>query len=673
VRAGADRAGTFTTGTFTTVCERDGLKATLRDVDSPCVLPPRRSPHLAVRHLGPLTLLLVLTLTLAGTSASAASGQPRVEQARVAQSTAHRVSAQLTSSTCKGRWTRGHGTRSSHSVASSCRWSVTGSSAVVRASRGPDQGLVDVSVDGGRAHRVDLWAEKRVANTVVLTVAHLRGKHHTVVLRVLGRHAAHSDGSTVTLPTAAGQPAQGPTSAGQPAQGPTTAPAPAVGPSSPFVQHVGSGLQLGGQPFRFGGTNMYWLTLDDNVRDASGPTYPTPYRIDDAMTDAQDMHATVVRAWANTVGCARCIEPALGHFNDAAFTGLDQAVQSAHAHGIYLALDLADNWAYYNGGKLTYTGWRGKGEAAFFSDPTVLHDYLTFIDHVLSHVNPLTGLAYRDDPTIMGWETGNEMWCQTCPGNFWDGSWTRAVADHIKAVAPRQLVIDGHGVDNTCTTGCLSTADLQVASVDVVDDHFYPMHTARVADASAQAAAYGKAYLVGEYDWVQHDAGGDPLPAFLSAVERSSAAGDLTWALVPHYDDGGLVDHNDGFQMFYPGTSADQRSREDLLRAHAATLAGAGSPGAHLAPGAPVLLTVTAGSAGTRIVWRGAALAAGYTLQRSTDAGQTWTTVATGLPDTLSDLNPGYTDVAPPAGATYRMAAVNLDGAAGPWSVARGA
>jgi mannan endo-1,4-beta-mannosidase len=435
-----------------------------------------------------------------------------------------------------------------------------------------------------------------------------------------------------------------------------------------YVTRSGSTLVLAGKSFRFSGTNMYWLALDDNVHDSAGqPTYPTSFRIDDAMTSAQDMGATVVRAWADTVGCPKCIEPTLGTFNAAAFTSLDQAVYSARQHHVRLILTLADNWAYYNGGKLTYTGWRGVAENQFFSDPTVINDYLTFIDHVVTHVNPLTGLSYRDDPTIMAWETGNEMWCQTCVGNYWDGSWTQTVANHLKAVAPHQLVVDGHGTDPSCTTNCLNVPSLSIASVDMVDDHFYPMQLSRVKDSAALAAAHNKTLLVGEYDWVNHD-GGASLSSFLSAVAASPAAGDLSWTLIPHADTSGFVDHNDGFQLFYPGSDSDERSRVALLRTHAYAMSGIPVP-AHLVPAAPVLQQPQASSGGLLMTWRGSAAAASYTLDRSTD-GTTWTSLATGLTDTVITGSAGYVTPAPAAGGHffYRLAALSLSGQLGSWS-----
>ena len=45
--------------------------------------------------------------------------------------------------------------------------------------------------------------------------------------------------------------------------------------------------------------------------------------------------------------------------------------------------------------------------------------------------------AYKDDPTILAWETGNELYYPTL-------SWTLELARHIKQdIGAKQLVMDG--------------------------------------------------------------------------------------------------------------------------------------------------------------------------------------------------------------------------------------
>ena len=35
--------------------------------------------------------------------------------------------------------------------------------------------------------------------------------------------------------------------------------------------------------------------------------------------------------------------------------------------------------------------------------------FKTYVSDLLKHMNPYTGKAWKDDPTIAAWETGNEM------------------------------------------------------------------------------------------------------------------------------------------------------------------------------------------------------------------------------------------------------------------------
>jgi len=431
-----------------------------------------------------------------------------------------------------------------------------------------------------------------------------------------------------------------------------------------YVQRTGADLTLDGAPFHFAGADIYWLGLDDNVRDAAGqPTYPSHFRIDDAMRAAQATGGTVVRTWANSVGCARCLQPERGQFNEEAFESLDYAVASAGRHGQRLVISLVDNWDFFHGSKHTYTDWRGLPESAFFSDPQVIADYQAHITHVLDHKNRYTGLRYADDPTIMAWETGNEMWCETCQDNFWDGSWTKAVADHIKAQAPRQLVVDGHGTDPACTTGCLHEASLDLASVDIVDDHHYPPVTARVRSSAETARRHGKAYLVGEYDW-RNARGGDDLAAFLDAVRESGAAGALLWSIVPHADDVGFVAHDDGFQYLWPGRNADERARTATLQAFAQQM-GAPAPRELPVP-RPAKVKAIRTSEGVGVSWRGAAPAVSYTIQRREEGGD-FETVAEDVTDTeVSDGKPLWTDTSAEARGgddlEYRVLGVDAQG-----------
>lgn len=63
----------------------------------------------------------------------------------------------------------------------------------------------------------------------------------------------------------------------------------------------------------------------------------------------------------------------------------------------------------------------------FYSDPLVTGDFRQYVAALLNHVNIYTGLAYREDPTILAWESGAGL--QYPPYN-----WTVELAEYVKGL-----------------------------------------------------------------------------------------------------------------------------------------------------------------------------------------------------------------------------------------------
>jgi hypothetical protein len=90
----------------------------------------------------------------------------------------------------------------------------------------------------------------------------------------------------------------------------------------------------------------------------------------------------------------------------------------------------------------------GQYHDEFYSNETIRGWYKDWISHVLTRVNPLTGVAYRDDPTVMAWELGNEPRCLSAGAYPRSPSCTTqtlvdgadVISRDIKSVAPKQLV-----------------------------------------------------------------------------------------------------------------------------------------------------------------------------------------------------------------------------------------
>jgi mannan endo-1,4-beta-mannosidase len=151
----------------------------------------------------------------------------------------------------------------------------------------------------------------------------------------------------------------------------------------------------------------------------------------------------------------------LGQFNQTTFASIDYAIRSASAHHIRLVIPLTDNWHYYHGGKHMFTDWRGISDKnAFYTDRTIIHDFEQYISELLNHINSYTGIAYKDDPIIMVWETGNEL---TPPP-----SWTNTISTFIKSTDSHHLVIDGSSAVNPDA--------LALPNVDIYTTHYYPVN-----------------------------------------------------------------------------------------------------------------------------------------------------------------------------------------------------
>ncbi|PJI93579.1 OmpL47-type beta-barrel domain-containing protein [Luteimicrobium subarcticum] len=420
-----------------------------------------------------------------------------------------------------------------------------------------------------------------------------------------------------------------------------------LGPSlnTTFVTHDGKHLELDGSTFRFAGTNAYWLGLDENVPPGT-VDYPTAFRIRDAIDTASAMGATVVRShMLVSTGTAKSVLPSKdAGYQQGAFDTIDYAIAYAGSKGIRLVLPLTDNWAYYHGGLRDFARSYGLCASStadcpeFYSDPRVVADFQDYVRTVLDHVNPSTGLALKDDPTVMAWELGNELEGMT-------PAWIDTIAAQLRAQAPRQLVAAGRRFD-------IDPDTLAAKDVDMVDVHYYPPTTAKVrADAKTITDA-GKVYIAGEYD---SNVASTLLPTL---VDDADVTGMLSWSLFPHDDTSGFVQHDDGFQVHYPGDSEKMRANVAAQQAYARAL---GVTIHAPVTRAPLVTSVTSDYGLHRLAWRGATGAVGYDVQRRD--GDAWKTL-TGEP--VGDAP--WLDTATQGAATYRVVPVAADGTRGPAS-----
>ncbi len=418
---------------------------------------------------------------------------------------------------------------------------------------------------------------------------------------------------------------------------------------SGFITGAHGTLQLNGKPFRFAGANMHWLPFGDSTN------YSSQFQINDGLDTAKAMGLTVIRAHdlGISTGCHNCIEPALGVFNKIALQHDDYVITAAAKRGLHLIIPLTDNFHHPAGGKHNFTDWRGiADENQFYSNPQVISDFETYISVLLNHVNSYTGIAYRDDPTILAWETGNALTPPT--------SWTQTVSTYIKSIDYHHLIVDGrYDIDPQAT---------RLSTIDIVSTHFYPKNISHLTEDATIAKKMGKAFIVGEFDW--NDAnGGDTLQSFLTAIMSNSAiAGDAFWELWPHDDQYGYIHQEAKYDLHYPGDALAMQASVQLLRSHAYKMRGLALPPDSI-PGTPLLETVIRNGTSNVLIWRGTPATANYTVERSIiGADGPWSVLCNRC---ATDNNTPWVDTQiPKASLWYRVIAYNASGMAGPPSSA---
>jgi mannan endo-1,4-beta-mannosidase len=352
-----------------------------------------------------------------------------------------------------------------------------------------------------------------------------------------------------------------------------------------FVTRQGKDLRLDGKEFRFAGSNNYYLM------------YKSRLMVDDVFADAQAAGFTVLRTWGfldigNQDGSNSLRGPADGvyfqywdgdspAYNDGpdGLQRLDYVLASARAHGIRLIIPLTNNWNDF-GGMDQYVRWAGGSfHDDFYTNPVIRGWYQDWFSHVATRVNSLTGVAYRDDPTIMAWELGNEPRCLSAGAyprspNCTTAtltSWADQVSRHLKSVDPNHLVgvgDEGFFCDNpadpdwtrNCGEGVDNLALTRLPAVDLMSLHLYPDGWGKdlpwthdwIRRHVREANRIGKPVLWGEFGWLTKATRNTVYKTWTDIFDQEGGDGWLYWILSGIQDDGTLYPDFDGFTVYCP-------------------------------------------------------------------------------------------------------------------------
>ncbi|KAJ6956779.1 hypothetical protein NC652_007748 [Populus alba x Populus x berolinensis] len=171
-------------------------------------------------------------------------------------------------------------------------------------------------------------------------------------------------------------------------------------------------------------------------------------------------------------------------------SAFQQASEYAEArkYGIYLILSLVNNFKDY-GGRSQYVEWARERDQQlsdddeFYTNSVVKEYYKNHVEAVLTRINSITGVAYKDDPTIFAWELINEPRSNDTSGKLIQ-EWVNEMAAHVKSIDNYHLLqigLEGFYGDSKKASnpgsylfGTDFISNNQIPQIDFATIHLYP-------------------------------------------------------------------------------------------------------------------------------------------------------------------------------------------------------
>jgi mannan endo-1,4-beta-mannosidase len=344
-----------------------------------------------------------------------------------------------------------------------------------------------------------------------------------------------------------------------------------------FVTTRGTQFVLDSQPFYVTGVNNHYLSWGTDVEVAR------------VLDDAVAMGANVVRTFLQPVVGApdgsgsqtiwHSLRPMSSDLNthgryllywDSAkqamaihvqdMAQIDRLIAEAGKRHLKLILAFMDFWAY-TGGAYQMSSWYDlpthqgapydTTNPAFFTDARVLADYQRWAKFVVERINPLTKIAYRDDPTIFAWELMNEAHAPVDLHRQWEIQMTA----YVKSLDRNHLV--GAGDDDPI---------FDAPGVDFVTWHGYPKYLGitpdqfddKIISTCRMALSSDRPVLLEEFGYALSNRNPDQAGAYsgwLDTIRNDpNCSGWIVWRLVSRQENGEYpVDTYDQFDVHNDG------------------------------------------------------------------------------------------------------------------------
>jgi mannan endo-1,4-beta-mannosidase len=334
-----------------------------------------------------------------------------------------------------------------------------------------------------------------------------------------------------------------------------------------FVRARGPRFVIDAKPFRFVGANVAVMYRDEDRA-----------RMPETLQQAAKSGIKVVRVWASGEGGTNDVKPIgldfadwprnhsfrnkPGEWNEDQFIFLDRVIAEAARNGLRVQLCLT-NWWRDTGGVTQYLRWAGINGAdddkypfginveqamQFYSNETTRRLYREHLEKVATRRNTVSGLMYRDDPAIFGYELMNEAQCIT---GRWEErrAWFAEMSAYLKSLDSNHLIAPGDWGYRSAAERREWIKDHALPHIDYCDVHNYPQSDHDLAVDSPQvlgefidnrvaaAAAVNKPLVFGEFGMTPEGFKGvsqvEWYRSYFEKTARDGVAGAMFWILTP--------------------------------------------------------------------------------------------------------------------------------------------
>lgn len=359
-----------------------------------------------------------------------------------------------------------------------------------------------------------------------------------------------------------------------------------------FVSTNGARFVVDGQAFRFTGANAAVIYGDEERE-----------HMDETFRQAALDGVRVVRVWAfgesseddgRPGGVTRdeWLKPhpfrrGPDDWNEEAFENLDRVLSEAARNNLRVLICLG-NWWRDTGGVVRYLRWAGLPDAADDTQPfginverampfyTNVETRRLFREHVrriVARRNSITGVMYRDDPTIFGYELMNEA---QAPTGRWAErrAWMAEMSAYVKSLDPDHLIAPGTWGYRTSWERREWLEEHRLPTIDYCDAHIYPRDDTDsfvdspealrefIDNRAAAALSINKPLVMGEFGMATEGykdySQAVWFRAYFESAARAGVGGAIYWIFTP--------DPRRGYSISYQ-TSRDEEVRAELRRA----------------------------------------------------------------------------------------------------------